>query len=152
QEADLMFSLRHPNCVQLMGTCLAPPCLVTEYCQRGSLADCLREARRHRDAADCLTWHRRLLMALDAAKGMLYLHSYQPPIVHRDLKSPNLLVDKDWNVKVCVADFNLSKILGEDHSTSQEVTNPRWLAPEVLQGELATPPSDVFGFGVVLWE
>lgn len=61
-----MFSLRHPNCVQLMGTCLAPPCLVTEYCQRGSLADCLREARRHRDAADCLTWHRRLLMVRGA--------------------------------------------------------------------------------------
>ncbi|KAI3427342.1 hypothetical protein D9Q98_010259 [Chlorella vulgaris] len=150
EEADLMFSLRHPNCVQLMGTCLAPPCLITEYCSRGSLADCLREARRHPAAAAELPWHRRLAMALDAAKGMLYLHSYQPPIVHRDLKSPNLLVDKDWNVKV--ADFNLSKILGEDHSASQEVTNPRWLAPEVLQGEQGTPPSDVFGFGVVLWE
>jgi serine/threonine protein kinase len=46
-------------------------------------------------------------MALDAAKGMLYLHSCTPPIVHRDLKSPNLLVDKHWRVKVC--DFNLSR-------------------------------------------
>jgi hypothetical protein len=57
-----MFSLRHPNCVQLMGTCLAPPCLITEYCSRGSLADCLREARRHPAAAAELPWHRRLAM------------------------------------------------------------------------------------------
>jgi hypothetical protein len=66
EEADLMFSLRHPNCVQLMGTCLAPPCLVTEYCSRGSLADCLRAARRSSKAAALLSWRRRLAMVCAA--------------------------------------------------------------------------------------
>lgn len=60
----------------------------------------LRKARREPAFAARLTWPRRLLMALDAAKGMLYLHSHRPAILHRDLKSPNLLVARDWRVQV----------------------------------------------------
>ena len=60
----------------------------------------LKKARTNADMARRLTWHLRLQMALDAARGMLYLHTYKPPIVHRDLKSPNLLVDRFYNVKV----------------------------------------------------
>ncbi|EFN53383.1 hypothetical protein CHLNCDRAFT_25821 [Chlorella variabilis] len=98
-----------------------------------------------------LTWVRLLSLALDAAKGMLYLHSRSPPIAHRDLKSANLLVDSQWHVKV--ADFSLSRTL-ELGATSFTVvqTNPRWLAPEVLDGMPGQLPADVWAFGTVLWE
>lgn len=74
-------SLRHPNVVQIMGLCAHPPCLVTEFCERGSLTDCLRAARGDPAVAAQLTWRRRLTMAIDAALGMAYLHSRS--IVHR---------------------------------------------------------------------
>jgi hypothetical protein len=67
-----------------------------EYCSHGSLYELLREP----DAAALLTWNVRLSMAMDAARGLLYLHSRSPPIIHRDIKSPNLLVDEGWHVKV----------------------------------------------------
>ena len=60
-------------------------------------------------AAADLGWGRRLALALEAAKGMLYLHSRSPPVLHRDLKSANLLVDKDWHARL--ADFNLSRVM-----------------------------------------
>ena len=96
-EAGLMAALRHPNIVAFMGICTSPPAIVTELCAKGSLADVLRIATG--DPASLL-WPLRLRMAVDAAAGMYHLHCQSPPIIHRDLKSPNLLVDKDWNVKV----------------------------------------------------
>ena len=95
-------------------------------------------------------------MALDAARGMLYLRSLNPAILHRDLKSPNMLVTAEWRVKV--ADFGLSKISdligGNTAMSTVQNNNPRWLAPEVLRGGGATAgrPSDVFSFGIVMWE
>ena len=98
-----------------------------------------------------LNWARLLSMASDAAKGMLFLHTRSPAIVHRDLKSANLLVDALWHVKV--ADFNLSRALDQASALSTvNVTNPRWLAPEVLAGGFAGLPADVWSFGTVLWE
>lgn len=151
KESNMMAALRHPNVVSFLGVCLDPPCIVTEFCARGSLTDVLRGAKASPAKASMLDWSRRLNMALDAAKGMLYLHNHAPPIIHRDLKSPNLLVDKHWRVKV--SDFNLSKLL--DDSTvmsSMAATNPRWLAPEILGGNNATFASDVYSFAIVMWE
>ncbi|PRW57695.1 Serine threonine- kinase CTR1 [Chlorella sorokiniana] len=151
KESSLMASLQHPNIVQFMGVCTRPPAMITEYCSRGSLAEVLKGAKTRPDKLRALTWTRRLAMALDAAKGMLYLH--ESGVVHRDLKSPNLLVDKSWKVKV--ADFNLSKILDTDTGSGRSALanmNPRWLAPEILSGEAATRASDVFSWGVVMWE
>jgi serine/threonine protein kinase len=92
-------------------------------------------------------------MVLDAAKGMNYLHSSDPPVIHRDLKSPNLLVDKHWTIKIC--DFNLSRAIEESGGnvmSSLAATNPRWLAPEILSGKGYTFSSDVYSFGMILWE
>ncbi|XP_026445515.1 serine/threonine-protein kinase EDR1-like, partial [Papaver somniferum] len=98
-----------------------------------------------------LNWKRRVLMALDIARGMNYLHCYNPLIVHRDLKSSNLLVDNNWNLKV--ADFGLSRL---KHATFLTTENgegtPQWMAPEVIRSEPADVKSDVYSFGVVLWE
>lgn len=95
-----MAALRHPNVVMYLGVCMHPPAVVTEYCARGSLNDVLKKCLTKPELAGQLDWSRRLGMALDAAKGMHYLHSSDPPVIHRDLKSPNLLVDKHWRVKV----------------------------------------------------
>ena len=96
----MMAAMRHPNVVLYLGVCLDPPCVVTEYCARGSLNDVLKRALYNAKYAEQLDWRVRLSMALDAAKGMNYLHTSDPPVIHRDLKSPNLLVDKHWRVKV----------------------------------------------------
>jgi len=90
-------------------------------------------------------------MAVDIAKGMHYLHSCEPPIVHRDLKSPNLLVDRDWSVKV--TDFGLSRIKsGTFLSSRSGAGTPEWMAPEVLKNEPSNEKSDVYSFGVILHE
>lgn len=151
KEAGLMAALRHPNVVSFLGVCAVPPCMVTEYCANGSLARVLRSAHRSPEIAERLHWLQRVNMMLDTARGMFYLHSLKAPIIHRDLKSPNLLVDEHWRVKV--SDFNLSRILGDTAVlSSTNATNPRWQAPEVLQGQPATLLSDVYSYGVVMWE
>ncbi|XP_058085948.1 serine/threonine-protein kinase CTR1 isoform X2 [Magnolia sinica] len=97
REVAIMKRLRHPNIVLFMGAVTRPPNLsiVTEYLSRGSLYRLL-----HRPGArEMLDERRRLNMAYDVAKGMNYLHKRNPPIVHRDLKSPNLLVDRKYTVK-----------------------------------------------------
>ena len=99
-EAGIMAALRHPNIVMFMGICTSPPSIITELCAKGSLYDVLQEAKR--DPAS-LPWSQRLHMAIGAAQGLHQLHCHTPPIIHRDLKSLNVLVDKDGNAKVIFA-------------------------------------------------
>jgi len=153
-EATLLASLRHPNVVQFLGFCSFPPCIITEYCDRGSLLDVLQRARSDPKQAKLLTWSRRIKMAIEAAQGLVFLHSQN--IIHRDFKSPNLLVTDSLGVKI--TDFNLSKIMEEATtsaavvSSMSAVTNPRWMSSEQVMGSKATIQSDVFSFGVVMWE
>ncbi len=154
REVGLMVGMRHPNVILFLGVCPDPPCVVTEYCSKGSLYDVLLEAKENPLLARSLTWYRRVSMMLDAAKGMLYLHSHKPTIIHRDLKSPNLLVDGNWTVKV--TDFNLSRladVAAQPGVTSSVVANnPRWHAPEIIRDALFTKPGDVYAFGLIMWE
>ena len=124
--------VRHVNCVLFMGACTTPPelCIVTEFIGRGSLHDVMKSNRPDFD------WKRKMKIATHAAIGMLYLHSRSPPIVHRDLKSDNLLVTDDFSCKVC--DFGLARV--KAHVTHVETTHanagtPAWMAPELLRGE-----------------
>ncbi|CAI0466966.1 unnamed protein product [Linum tenue] len=88
---------------------------------------------------------------LQQARGMNYLHHFNPPIVHRDLKSSNLLVDRNWTVKV--GDFGLSRLKHETFLTTKSGKGtPQWMAPEVLRNERSDEKSDIYSFGVVLWE
>ncbi|XP_010486178.1 PREDICTED: mitogen-activated protein kinase kinase kinase YODA-like [Camelina sativa] len=147
QEVLLMKRLRHPNVLLFMGAVTSPQrlCIVSEFLPRGSLFRLLQRSTSKLD------WRRRIHMALDIARGMNYLHHCSPPIIHRDLKSSNLLVDRNWTVKV--ADFGLSRIKHETYLTSKSGKGtPQWMAPEVLRNESADEKSDIYSFGVVLWE
>ncbi|XP_048321304.1 serine/threonine-protein kinase CTR1 isoform X6 [Ziziphus jujuba] len=149
REVAIMKRLRHPNIVLFMGAVTEPPNLsiVTEYLSRGSLYRLLHKS----GAREMLDERRRLSMAYDVAKGMNYLHRRNPPIVHRDLKSPNLLVDKKYTVKVC--DFGLSRLKANTFLSSKSAAGtPEWMAPEVLRDEPSNEKSDVYSFGVILWE
>lgn len=147
QEVSLMKRLRHPNVLLFMGAVTSPQrlCIVTEFLPRGSLFRLLQRNTTK------LEWRRRVHMALDIARGMNYLHHCNPPIIHRDLKSSNLLVDKNWTVKV--GDFGLSRLKHETFlQTKTGKGTPQWMAPEVLRNEPSDEKSDVYSFGVILWE
>ncbi|XP_037419748.1 serine/threonine-protein kinase EDR1-like [Triticum dicoccoides] len=146
-EVRIMRRLRHPNIVLFMGAVTRPPNLsiVSEYLPRGSLYKIL-----HRPGCQ-IDEKRRIKMAIDVAKGMNCLHTSVPTIVHRDLKSPNLLVDNNWNVKVC--DFGLSRLKHSTFLSSKSTAGtPEWMAPEVLRNEQSNEKCDVYSFGVILWE
>ncbi|CAL5355527.1 unnamed protein product [Camellia sinensis] len=146
-EVEIMLRLRHPNVVLFMAAVTHPPNLsiLTEYLPRGSLYKLLHRSNNQLDEK------KRMRMAVDVAKGMNYLHTSHPTIVHRDLKTPNLLVDKNWLVKVC--DFGLSRVKHHTFLSSNSTAGtPEWMAPEVLRNEPSNEKSDVYSFGVILWE
>jgi len=99
-----------------------------------------------------LTLLKILTMAKDVAQGMNWLHLSKPPIIHRDLKPTNLLVDENWNVKIC--DFGLSA--WQLNKTLQDPGvapgTPLWMSPEVLKGRTLSEKADIYSFGIVLWE
>lgn len=163
REVALLKRLRHPHVVLWMGWFLSSSsylaadvdheslCFVTELCWT-SLYHLLHSSTGggRQQNVQHLHWARRLAMCLDAAKGMLFLHG--EGIIHRDLKSANLLVDRSYRVKVC--DFGLARTLGSTVGESRrEVGTPQYDAPEVIvEGKPADIYSDVYSFGVVLWE
>ncbi|GLT78273.1 hypothetical protein SLA2020_498130 [Shorea laevis] len=147
KEIDIMKKLRHPNVLLFMGAVYSSErlAIVTEFLPRGSLFKTLHKNNQVLDN------RRRLKMALDVARGMNYLHHRNPPIVHRDLKSSNLLVDRNWTVKV--GDFGLSRWKNATFITAKSGGGtPQWMAPEVLRNEPSNEKCDVFSFGVILWE
>ncbi|XP_050143084.1 serine/threonine-protein kinase EDR1-like isoform X1 [Malus sylvestris] len=147
REVRIMRRLRHPNVVLFMGAVTRPPNLsiITEFLPRGSLYRIIHRPHCQIDEK------RRIKMALDVARGMNCLHASTPTIVHRDLKSPNLLVDKNWNVKV--GDFGLSRLKHNTFLSSKSTAGtPEWMSPEVLRNENSNEKCDVFSFGVILWE
>ncbi|KAE8658067.1 Serine/threonine-protein kinase CTR1 [Hibiscus syriacus] len=146
-EVEIMLRLRHPNVVLFMGAVTRSPnfSILTEFLPRGSLYKLLHRSNPQLDEK------RRMRMALDVAKGMNYLHTSNPTVVHRDLKTPNLLVDKNWVVKVC--DFGLSRMKHHTFLSSKSTAGtPEWMAPEILRNEPANEKCDVYSFGVILWE
>jgi len=151
KEVSIMTQLRHPNIVLLLGVVRSTPAIVVEFCTRGSLFSVLQ--RHMKPGAPQLLWKVRLQMALGAAAGMLYLHDV--PVLHRDLKSANLMVDRYYRVKV--GDFGLSRVHNEivgsgERDGSCSLHSPRWMAPEVLKDGKHSKASDVYSYGIILWE
>ncbi|KNC47314.1 uncharacterized protein AMSG_11783 [Thecamonas trahens ATCC 50062] len=143
-EVIITAQLNHPNIVTFLGACTFPYlCLVTEFCTHGSVHSKLTDPSVRFD------WPRRVKIAHDIAKGMHYLHSLDMPIMHRDLKTPNVLLDSTWTAKLC--DFGLARIKSS-HSTMTKCGTIAWTAPEVLTGKRYSLKADVYSFGLVLWE
>ncbi|KAK2990071.1 hypothetical protein RJ640_025434 [Escallonia rubra] len=152
-EVNLLSQVRHQNLVSLEGFCheSKQQILVYEYLPGGSLADNLYGANSKRVT---LSWVRRLKIAIDAAKGLDYLHNGSDPrIIHRDVKSNNILLDMEMNGKVC--DFGLSKQVTEadaTHVTTVVKGTAGYLDPEYYSTRQLTEKSDIYSFGVVLLE
>ena len=144
-ECNLLKNLRHPQILLFMGASTKTKnlCIVTEFCENGNLFDLLHI---HRTIA--LNWEDKRRIALEIAQGINYLHSFKPPILHRDLKSMNVLLDKYFQVKI--ADFGSTKFL-EAHMTKQKGTF-QWMAPEVIKNSNYTEKADVFSFAIILNE
>ena len=145
EEYNLLKQLRHPNILLYIGGNITGPqhFLITEYCENGNLFEFL-----HGKDSPELEDIERLNLALEIAQGINYLHSFNPPILHRDLKSLNILLDKNYVVKI--ADFGWAKLLN-NHMTKMRGTF-QWMAPEVISKENYTEKADVYSFGIILWE
>jgi len=98
------------------------------------------------------TWPWKLVkqVSCGAAKGMAYLHSGNPPVLHRDLKSANLLLDKSYTTKIC--DFGLSRLKAQTRSMTANCGTVQWMAPEVLANKVYDEKADVYSFGIIVWE
>ncbi|KAF8394112.1 hypothetical protein HHK36_020317 [Tetracentron sinense] len=150
---SLLSQVRHQNLVSLEGFCheSKQQILVYEYLPGGSLADNLYGSNSKKIT---LSWVRRLKIAVDAAKGLDYLHNgSNPRIIHRDVKCSNILLDLEMNAKVC--DFGLSKQIFQadaTHVTTVVKGTAGYLDPEYYSTKQLTEKSDVYSFGVVLLE
>uniref|UniRef100_A0A3N7EVB0 non-specific serine/threonine protein kinase n=1 Tax=Populus trichocarpa TaxID=3694 RepID=A0A3N7EVB0_POPTR len=150
-EIEVLTRVHHKNVVNLVGFCFerGEQMLIYEFVRNGSLRDSLSGL-----SGIWLDWRRRLKVALGAARGLAYLHELvKPRIIHRDVKSANILLDESLNAKV--ADFGLSKPMDNSElilATTQVKGTRGYIDPEYQETLLLTEKSDVYGFGVVLLE
>ncbi|XP_076908055.1 putative serine/threonine-protein kinase PBL17 [Bidens hawaiensis] len=149
-EVNYLGQLQHPNLVKLIGYCCEEDhrLLVYEYMASGSL-----EKHLFRRVGATLTWSRRMKIALDAAKGLAFLHDAERPIIYRDFKTSNILLDADFNAKL--SDFGLAKdgpMGDQTHVSTRVMGTYGYAAPEYVMTGHLTARSDIYGFGVVLLE
>ncbi|CAN1168472.1 LysM domain receptor-like kinase 3 [Linum perenne] len=154
-EMKVLCKVHHANLVELIGYAATDEelFLVYEYAQKGSLRSHLHDPQNKGHTS--LSWTMRLQIALDAARGLEYIHEHtKTHYVHRDVKSSNILLDGSFRAKI--SDFGLAKLVGragEGEATVTKVVGTfGYLAPEYLSDGLATSKSDVYAFGVVLFE
>ncbi|KAL2470653.1 Serine/threonine-protein kinase [Abeliophyllum distichum] len=152
-EVLMLSLLHHPHLVNLIGYCAdgEQRLLVYEYMSLGSLEDHLLDLPPYRPP---LSWFARIKIALNAARGLEYLHDKaNPPVIYRDLKSSNILLDDEFNAKL--SDFGLAKLgpIGDKtHVSSRVMGTYGYCAPEYQRTGQLTVKSDVYSFGVVLLE
>ncbi|XP_057492327.1 serine/threonine-protein kinase PBL34-like [Actinidia eriantha] len=148
-EVYFLGHLHHPNLVKLIGFCIEDDqrLLVYEYMARGSLENHLY------GRAIVLPWANRIKIALGAAKALTFLHGCPHPVIFRDVKTSNILLDSDYNAKL--SDFGLAKAGVQSYNThisTRVMGTYGYAAPEYIATGHLTSKSDVYGFGVVLIE
>lgn len=148
-EIKLLSSVSHPNLVRLLGCCIekGEHILVYEYMPNGTLSQHLQ-----RERGGVLPWTIRLTIASETANAIAFLHSSNPPIYHRDIKSSNILLDFSFHSKV--ADFGLSRLgmTETSHISTAPQGTPGYVDPQYHQNFHLSDKSDVYSFGVVLVE
>ncbi|KAJ8767381.1 hypothetical protein K2173_017425 [Erythroxylum novogranatense] len=151
-EVEAIGHVRHKNLVRLLGYCMegTQRLLVYEYVNNGNLEQWLHGGMRQHGY---LTWEARMKILLGTAKALAYLHeAIEPKVVHRDIKSSNILIDENFDAKI--SDFGLAKLLGagKSHITTRVMGTFGYVAPEYANSGLLNEKSDVYSFGVVLLE
>lgn len=147
KEFQIMSSIQSPYLVFFFGAVLEPKmCMVMELCSRGSLYHVMSDLKID------IGWERVLSFSKEMIKGVDCLHSWTPQVVHRDLKSLNLMVNESWHVKV--ADFGLSRFNTDTHKDTLVKMRGTfaYCAPEVYFGEQFSTKADVFSLAIILWE
>jgi hypothetical protein len=154
-ELKVLCKVHHTNLVELIGYAATDDelFLIYEYAQKGSLRSHLHDPQSKDQTL--LSWIMRVQIALDAARGLEYIHEHtKTHYVHRDIKTSNILLDGSFRAKI--SDFGLAKLVGKkgegEASTTKVVGTYGYLAPEYLSNGLATTKSDVYAYGVVLFE
>ncbi|XP_051127637.1 probable serine/threonine-protein kinase At1g01540 [Andrographis paniculata] len=151
-EVEAIGRVRHKNLVRLLGYCVegAYRMLVYEYVDNGNLDQWL-----HGDVGDVspLTWEIRVNVIIGTAKGLAYLHDgLEPKVVHRDIKSSNILLDRQWHPKL--SDFGLAKLLNSERSyvTTRVMGTFGYVAPEYACTGMLNEKSDIYSFGILIME
>nr|GEW30419.1 serine-threonine/tyrosine-protein kinase catalytic domain-containing protein [Tanacetum cinerariifolium] len=157
-EIQLLFGQERPNLISLLGYCdeEKEKIIVYEYAARGSLDRYIRWRNRN-ESSTTLTWLERLKICADAARGLNHLHNHiggHRTIIHRDIKSSNILIDENWVAKI--SDLGLSKLSVTGFGMSLIVSNGcgthGYCEPEYYTSGIVTKKSDVYSFGIVLFE
>ncbi|GLE09781.1 hypothetical protein PINS_up021621 [Pythium insidiosum] len=150
-EVKLLTMLDHERIVSFVGVAWDSPrdlCILLEYMTNGDLRNVLSDWKLENRP---LGWDdRKLRIALHVAEGLTYLHTLRPKIVHRDLKSKNVLIDSNWNAKL--SDFGISREESSRQTMTSNVGSSLWIAPEVMMGNNYDEKADIFSFGIVLTE
>jgi len=159
QELRLLQKVNHTNLVKLEGFCISSEgqsYLIYEYVENGSLNTWLHDLESVQDmtasdwSSSSLSWKTRLQIALDVANGLHYIHKHTTPsVVHKDIKSSNILLDGKFRAKI--ANFGMAKS-GINALTKHIMGTQGYMAPEYLADGFVSPMLDVFAFGVVLLE
>eukprot|EP01091_Cochliopodium_minus_P013557 TRINITY_DN4393_c4_g2_i1.p1 TRINITY_DN4393_c4_g2~~TRINITY_DN4393_c4_g2_i1.p1 ORF type:complete len:569 (-),score=201.51 TRINITY_DN4393_c4_g2_i1:446-2152(-) len=149
QEITILAKMNHPCIVQFYGSAINEGVvnIVTEFLEKGSLDHVLY------DHKEDISWSLRAKMALDTSKAIHYLHQFYPPVIHRDLKSSNLLVNSldinaAVNIKIC--DFGTSREVSKTMTGAQGT--PLWMAPEVFSNQGYTESADIWSLGIIMGE
>jgi len=144
-ELQVLSTCSGPHIVNFFGASMdKTPCIVMEYCGGGSLYDLLN------DVSIEVGWKEVFTFSKEIADGLLSLHKHNPPIIHRDLKSMNFLINDDWQLKV--SDFGLSRFHSEMSTMYQLRGTMNYCPPETFLGQITTQKSDIYAFGILLWE
>jgi tRNA A-37 threonylcarbamoyl transferase component Bud32 len=158
-EIRMCVSLNHPKIVRCIGiswTSLRDLSVVTEYMDGGDLHSVLQT---HSGGPTGREWSEpwtdanlksKTSIASDVAEAVMYLHSFNTPIIHRDLKAQNVLLDSAGNAKL--SDFGISREVAMDETMTREIGTMAWIAPEVLRGERYSEKADIYSLGVLLVE
>lgn len=143
-EIENLRKLKHKNIVEFIGACVenGQTHIVMEYCDNGRLFDYLHTPEVQISPGTVLEWSHQI------ACGMAFLHRHN--VIHRDLKSPNILINHEFTLKI--SDFGLSKPKLTDSARLPFAGTISWMAPEVIRLECCSEKVDVWSYGVVLWE
>lgn len=147
-EIKLMAAFSHPKIVEFVGVSWSSSndiCAVTEYMAKGDLFQFLKRRNGQINWSD-----HKIYLAEDVAEALVYLHSLTPKVIHRDLKSKNILLDDEFRAKL--SDFGISRERSLEETMTAGVGTIYWTAPEVLMGRKYTEKADIYSFGIVLSE